>query len=338
MSDTNLTTSPVKDNPKNKNIENVSSLYFDSDALIDTGIQLRRINHNGKRNYFTVTSENHIDRIYTSVTTFTKAVLPTNDYLLKWMKNKSEEEQANILKSSATYGTLMDIFCNELLINKEVKDFDKRIMQFTLREGLYYINYDLWAETLKKDVLAFAKWVTEYEVKPIMVSSPLKSDVLGLAGTMDLYCEMNNRLPTKTIKPHRIKAIVDYKAKIGDMSLKSDRNSFYESECMQLYIYGLLLLENYPDLVIDSFYNFSPKNWRTNPDYNLLKWDERAELSKVTQKFQNHLENYWIDNKDKENNVMVFEDEIKLADFEQSYESISLVEYVNRNLVKEEVK
>lgn len=338
---TNVTKTPVKSNDKfQRQIEEVKAL-FDSDALLDTGIHLRRMTYGGKRNYFSITEENRIDKIYTSVTTFVKEVLPVSFGLLDWMKNKSKEEQENILKSSATYGTLMDIFCNELLINGEVKNFEARIMEHTLREGLYYINTDQWTESLKKDVLAFAQFVQDYEVKPIMISAPLKSDSLGLAGTLDLYCEMNSRLPTKTIKPERIKAIIDYKAKIGDMSGKSDRNSFYESELMQLYIYALLLADNFPKnedgsggIEVDEFVNFSPKNWKTSPGYNLKIWSEDA-FFKVHSKFDHYLNIFRTDNADKSHNIMIFEDEIKLNDFNKSYESIPLVDFVNRTLAKE---
>lgn len=317
-----------------KSIELVRALYSDT-ALIDSGIQLRRLNYNGKRNYFTITEENKIDRFYTSVTTFTKEVLPTGYGLQEWMKNKSKEEQDNILKSSATYGTLMDIFCNELLISGKVTDFEQRIMQHTLVEGIYYINSDLWCESLKKDVLAFAQFVSDYEVVPIMVSAPLKSDNFGLAGTMDLFCEMNSRIPTKTIKPERIKAIVDYKAKIGDMSFRSERNSFYESELLQLWSYGALLCENFPDFKIDGFCNFSPKNWRDKPSYNLKQWTPE-QITRISEKFPLLLQCYRLDNEDKENTMIVFEDEIVMKDFSDSYRKIALDEFVNRNLAKEE--
>ena len=106
-------------------IQEVETLYFDENVIRESGISLRRLDHNNHRNYFTVNSEtNQLDKIYTSVTTFAKEVMPTNDGLLMWMKNKTAEEQAAILKSSSTYGTLMDILFNQLIISGEIKDID----------------------------------------------------------------------------------------------------------------------------------------------------------------------------------------------------------------------
>lgn len=320
-------------------ITEVETLYFDKDAIKDSGIKLRRLNYKGQRNYFTVDENNQLENLYTSVTTFTKSVLPTPYGLLEWMKNKTLEEQSNILKSSATYGTLMDILCNELIISGKVGDFESYVMRHSQIEQLYYINVDQWCESLKKDVLSFAQFVNEYEIKPILVSCPLKSDVLGLAGTLDLFCEMNNRLPTKTIKPVRINALIDYKAKIGDMSFKSERNSFYKSECLQLFIYGLLLVENFSDLLeIDSFFNFAPKNWQDNPTYNLKNWSDSKTLTNVSSNFNHYLSIYEKDNQDVERDIMIIEDEINLKDVASAYKTVSLTDSINQNLAKEIVK
>lgn len=322
-------------------IKEVESFYFDKDVIRESGTSLRRLDYGGVRNYFTVTDFNTVDSIYTSVTTFAKSVMPSNPFLLDWMKNKSKEEQEFILKSSSTYGTLMDIFCNELLINREVKDFDKRVMEFTLREGLYSIDHDKWTAQLKKDVLSFATFVQDYDVKPLLISCPLKSDNLNLAGTLDLCCSMNSKIPTKTdiknkVQPVRINTIIDYKAKIGDFTLKSDRNSFYDSECLQLHIYGMLVLENFPDIKIDALMNFSPKNWRTNPSYNLKDWTGSNALGKMQKKFEYFFAIYNIDNDSFEREFNIVKDVISLdSDLSEAMETVSLTDFINGNLAKE---
>lgn len=336
-----------KENIKEKNkdvLQEVKTLYFDENVIIESGISLRRLDYNNRRNYFTVNSEtNQLEKIYTSVTTFCKEVMPTNDGLLMWMKNKTAEEQSAILKSSAAYGTLMDILFNQLIISGEVKDIETQVFKFTMSEGLYSIDQKKWTEQLKRDCLSFAQFIKDYDVKPILVSCPLTSDSLGIAGTLDLLCEMNEKILTKTdikkgVENKRIKAIIDYKAKIGDMTLKSDRNSFYDSECLQLQLYKMLTREVFDSISIDAVYNFSPKNWRTNPDYNLKHWNNSAVYSRMERKFKGYYDNWLIDNEGAERQITMIEDSISLTDFESQFKAVSITDFINQKLVQEEKK
>lgn len=318
-------------------IKEVQSLYFNSDAIQESGIILRRLDYAGKRNYFTVTEENQLDKMYTSTTTFTKAVLPTSPYLLDWMKNKSKEEQDFILKSSSTYGTLMDILYSQLIISGTVENIAEQTIEFTKSENLQTINHNKWIEQLKKDCLSFAQFVKDYDVKPLLVSCPLKSERYQLAGTLDLLCSMNEKIPTQTdikkgVEIKRIVAIVDYKAKIGDFSLKSDRSSFYESECLQVLIYRYLLKENFEDYSNVSLCNFSPSNWRTNPGYNFKRWDNTKVLEGMEMKLVNYWSNFRIDNASNERSVMEIEDKITLENFNDEFRTIPLTDYINKNL------
>lgn len=342
MNETNLEISEVKN--KDISIQEVQALYFDKDVIRESGISLRRLDHNNHRNYFTVNSEtNQLDKIYTSVTTFAKEVMPTNDGLLMWMKNKTAEEQSAILKSSATYGTLMDILFNQLIISGEIKDIESQVFKFTMSERLYNIDLDKWTEQLKKDCLSFAKFIKDYDVKPILVSCPLASDSLGIAGTLDLLCEMNDKILTKTdikkgVENKRIKCIVDYKAKIGDMTLKSERNSFYDAECLQLKLYRMLVFDMFPELTVNSLYNFSPKNWRTNPDYNLKCWDDTQVSDRMNRKFCGYYDNWKIDNEGAERQITMIEDSISLTDFESQFKTVSITDFINQKLQQEEKK
>jgi hypothetical protein len=328
-------------------IQQVQALYFNPDVIRESGVQLHRLDHRNHRNYFTVNENNQLDKIYTSVTTFTKAVLPTGEGLLNWLKNKTPEEQSAILKSSSTYGTLMDILFNKMIIAGTVDDIDRQIRDFTMSQGLYNISLSQWTDQLKKDCLSFAQFVSDYDVKPILVSCPLKSDNLMIAGTLDLLCEMNDRILTKTdikkgVEVNRIKAIVDYKAKIGDMTLKSERNSFYDAECLQLQLYKKLYndtFEIYDSLTspaqVNTLYNFSPKNWRTSPDYNLKCWNNTKVYDKMKRAFDLYFMIWEIDNEDSERNITVIDNSISLKGFETQFRKISLTEYINKNLQEE---
>lgn len=329
-------------------IQEVKSLYFDEILIQESGISLRRLDYKGHRNYFTIDGNNQLHNLYTSVTTFTKSVLPTSPFLLQWMKNKSEEEQSFILKSSATYGTLMDILFNQLIISGEIKEISSQVYKFTMSENLYSINQEQWSNQLKRDCLAFAKFIKDYDVRPILVSCPLASDNLGIAGTLDLLCEMNNKILTKTdmkkgVEVERINAIIDYKAKIGDMTLKSDRNSFYDAECLQLQIYKKLIEDSFFEIrkdvtfnKIDGLYNFSPKNWKTNPDYNLKCWNGTKVYESMERKWEGYYNNWLIDNEGSERNITVIDDNIYLDNYEKNFEILSLTDFINQNLKESE--
>lgn len=340
----NLTKDVEKNNVKTSQqitIQEIQALYFDKDIIRESGVSLRRLDYSGHRNYYTITENNTLDSLYTSVTTFTKSVMPTSTYLLQWMKNKSEEEQSYILKSSSTYGTLMDILFNQLIISGELKDIEKQVWEFTMTEGLYTIDQTKWTEQLKKDCLSFAQFVRDYEVKPILVSCPLKSDRLGIAGTLDLLCEMNKKILTKTdikkgVENERINCIIDYKAKIGDMSMKSDRNSFWDSECLQLELYERLVFDTFPDITIQGLCNFSPKNWRANPDYNLKSWYDTQTHNRIKGKFDKYHDIWKIDNADIERSFIVIDDLITLHGYESQFRTISLTDFINQNLQESE--
>ncbi len=133
----------------------------------------------------------------------------------------------------------------------------------------YVFNADLWEYFLKKDILAFAQFVKDYEVQPIAIGIPLVSFRHKIGGCLDLVCKMNDRLPTKTIKPKRVTAVVDYKSKIGSFKENGERNSFYEEHEIQLHVYRRLLRENFPKIRVQKLFNWSPKNWRGTPNYNV---------------------------------------------------------------------
>jgi hypothetical protein len=226
-------------------IEEVKALYFDPDALIEPPYKLKRMDIAGKRWYYSI-DENKI-KFYGSVTTMIHDTLPTSPYLVKWMVENGENAEV-IRDEKASYGTLMHIIISEYLLGKVDISFNS-IANKCLYAGLN-LNY---AYELQKDVLAFAKFCEDYKVKPIGVEIGLKSDISMLAGTVDLVCWMN-------YGRDRITAIIDF---------KSGKKGFWESHEIQLHCYKDIWHENYPDVIIDNVFNWSPKDWRKEPTYTL---------------------------------------------------------------------
>jgi len=321
-------------------IDDCLPVYWDDKALQPVTFNLRRIDHKGKRKYATIAG-NKVDKLFTSVTSFSKAVLPIGEGLLKWTKDKTPEQINDILDRSSAYGTLMDILFNYLLRDRELHSVQEVVNQFAFDKGLT-IDANKWIYQLKRDILAFIQFIKDYEVKPLATSLALVLDLqeedLGyprLAGTLDLICEMNNKIATKTdIKkgdlPRRVIGLIDYKAKIGDMSGTTERNSFYDSECLQVILYAKMAkvhLQLEPEIVAD----FSPKNWRTNPDYNLKIWNGTQVYERMNQKLEHYLRIYQIDNPSDEMEIQVINDCIGL-DSDENMLKMDRVELINETL------
>lgn len=132
-------------------------------------------------------------------------------------------------------------------------------------------------------------------MEPLAIEVSLISQQ-GYAGTVDLVCDMDweykgffgetyksgeqKGKPKETKEKRRIKAIVDF---------KSGRKGFYEANEIQMEACRRLVVENFrfePDML----FNFSPKEWRTTPGYNLKdqtdslpkgKFEHLVEIAKI---------------------------------------------------------
>jgi hypothetical protein len=133
-----------------------------------------------------------------------------------------------------------------------------------------------WSHELKKDLLSFATFVREYDVKPLAIEIPLASKIVGAAGTLDLPCTMKvpvsgaygaklksgkNKGKRKVIKTRRLmRCLVDF---------KSGRSGFYDSHEVQLLLYRELWNKQFPEHRIKRIFNWSPAEWRVTPKYKL---------------------------------------------------------------------
>lgn len=294
-------------------------------GLIESGIKIRRYDASGLRRYYTLDQNGNVEKLYESVTSFIKQVTPTPVGLQMWMKEKSYDEQQYIMKTSACYGTAIDILFNQLIIEKKVSSIEKVIDEQINIEQLFTVPRERWYEQAKKDLLSFKQFCLDYEVTPIAVSTPVKSDEWGVAGTLDLLCTMYSRLPTKTIKPERVIAIVDYKSKIGIFDQESTRNNFYESEGLQLVLYKQLVEETF-GIQVECLYNFSPKNWKTKPSYNVKDWSNQ--IQKLGDKIVYLRALYLIDNPELDKQVVMVDNEITL-DNNDNFKIVSLSQLIN---------
>ena len=176
----------------------------------------------------------------------------------------------------ANYGTFMHGQIEKLLVARsyDLDNLKAELAKYVEREQLplSFVNY---AEDLKKDILAFAQFVIDYDVLPLCIEQSLYSKK-GYAGMIDLVCNMRVYTKDEEAKARekkgekwtdkdeekytkRIIAMVDF---------KSGRKGFYESHVFQLYLYKDMWEEHYPDIPIEGVFNWSPKDWRKSPSYN----------------------------------------------------------------------
>lgn len=249
-------------------VEEMSAMFFDADALIEPPYRVWQLNSSGHRYYYKFDKDGNPE-FYPSVTTILSQTLPTSPWLIKWIADKGLDESERYKMERANYGTFMHAVFERLLINRSynldtLKDELKEYIDVN-RLPEDFIHY---ADDLKKDVLAFAQFVLDYDVRPLAVEIALVHPVYHYAGMIDCPCTMLEKPGAE----RRINAIVDF---------KSGRNGFYEEHEIQLHLYRDMWNENFPRFPMERLYNFSPKNWRKKPTYNLKDQTDSPNARKI---------------------------------------------------------
>lgn len=247
--------------------EQMMAMYFD-DALIEPNYKLWQLNAHGHRYYYRFNAEGKAE-FYPSVTTILSQTMPTPPHLVKWIAEMGYEEAEAYKQERAYYGTFMHAQFEKFLIERyyDLDALKGELLAYMERNKLPD-TFIYHADELKKDVLAFAQFVIDYDVKPLAVEISLVSEKNQYAGMIDLPCTMKK----SPKKDERITAIVDF---------KSGRKGFYEEHEIQLHMYKEMWNENFPDQKIDKVFNFSPKDWRKSPTYNLKDQTESPSALKI---------------------------------------------------------
>lgn len=249
-------------------VEEIRALFFDPFALSEPTYRLYQLNTEGYRYYYRY-DENGMPELFPSVTTMLKQVMPTSPGLLDWMMANGKEGATEKRDLAAAYGTFMHGQFESLIINRRY-DFDAApgvLLDYMERENLPEKVFGEWVVKIRKDVLAFAQFVRDYNVKPLAVEIGLVHPVYHYAGCVDLPCVMTDPKTGETFT-----AIVDF---------KSGRKGFYEEHELQLHLYREMWNVNFPDTQIERVFNFSPKDWRTKPTYNLKDQTGSANAAKL---------------------------------------------------------
>lgn len=248
-------------------VEEMTAMFFDG-ALIEPPYKVWQLNSKGHRYYYKF-DDNGTPEFYPSVTTILSQTMPQSPFLIKWIADKGIEEAERYKAERAAYGTFMHAQFEELIINRA---YDLDGLKGKLKEYIevYRLPDDFiyYADDLKKDVLAFAQFVLDYDVRPLAVEIALVHPYYKYAGMIDCPCTMLAKIGGD----ERINAIVDF---------KSGRKGFYEENEIQLGMYRDMWNVNFEQFPVTRIFNFSPKDWRKRPSYNLKEQTDSPNIRKI---------------------------------------------------------
>ena len=304
-------------------VEEMTAMFFDG-ALIEPPYKVWQLNSKGHRYYYKF-DDNGTPEFYPSVTTILSQTMPQSPFLIKWIADKGIDEAERYKAERAVYGTFMHAQFEELIINR-VYDLDglKAKLKDYIDNNKLPADFIYYADDFKKDILAFAQFVLDYDVKPLAVEIALVHPVHNYAGMIDLPCTMLSKPGSKEY----INAIVDF---------KSGRKGFYEEAEIQLHLYAMMWNENFPDIPIDRVFNFSPKDWRKKPTYNLKDQTDSPNAKKIPYL----LELAAIEDEKRDNTFTAVSGEISLdnePDLTNNIVSLTLAELVKSKAPAEKKK
>lgn len=236
-------------------IEEMQAMFV-SDALVEPNYKVFQLNSKGHRYYYRI-NEDGTPEFFPSVTTIISQTTPTPPHLIKWIAVTGYEEAESYKQERASYGTFMHAIFEELIINRtfDLDTLKEKLLNYMERQQLPS-TFIYYADELKKDILAFAQFIKDYDVRPIAVEIALVHPTYRYAGMIDLPCTMK----ASPKSDERITAIVDF---------KSGKKGFFEDYEIQLHLYKMMWDVNFPEIPIERVYNFAPKDWRKSPTYTL---------------------------------------------------------------------
>lgn len=249
-------------------VEEIRAVYFNADALKEPAYRLFQLNSDGHRYYYRFNDAGEPE-FYPSVTTLLKQVMPTPPALLDWMIANGKDGSTEKRDLAAAYGTFMHGEFEKLIINRRY-DFDSvpaALLAYMERENLPEKVFAEWLPKIRKDVLAFAQFIKDWNVKPLAVEIGLYHPKFHYAGCLDLPCVMTDPKTGKSFV-----AIVDF---------KSGRKGFYEEHELQLHLYREMWNVHYPETPVARVFNFSPKDWCKAPTYNLKDQTDSVNAKKL---------------------------------------------------------
>lgn len=272
--------------------EQMKALYFNATTLKDVAYRLYQLNSRGERYYYTFGTDGE-PIFFPSVTTVLHKVAPENRVLTEWKLRLGKEAADNYTNERAAYGTFVHGLIEQLVISRRfnIEEIKEKLEKYVEREKLPYGFVESHIEEAKADMVAFAKWMRDYDVRPIAVEVALYSPTMGVAGMIDLVADVRE-YPISKEEEMVAKASDEGKAreKYGKriyaiIDFKSGKKGFYDSYAQQLEIYRRMWNETFPELPISRMFNIAPKEWmgtaKKVPSYNYEEQTDNPAINKV---------------------------------------------------------
>ena len=266
---------------KDMTIQQAIAIFFNEDALRLPPDKIYRMDLGNYRYYYKFVEQpdgTMLPEFYQSVTTMIHNTMPTSKYLIDWYAQNGLDKARQILDESSTYGTFMHKVCADLLINGtiDLDTMDQQLSEFLYLEGMDQKYVKEWIHNLRKDVLAFAQFIIDTNFEPLAIEMVLVDDEHKYGGALDLvgYMDVKEKgffgevyksgakagEQKETTRDVRVLALID---------MKSGRKGFWESHEIQLEAYGRMWNKTFTDKKLERIFNWSPKDWRSTPSYNL---------------------------------------------------------------------
>lgn len=275
--------------------EQMKALYFNATTLKDVAYRLYQLNSRGERYYYTFGTDGE-PIFFPSVTTVLHKVAPENRVLTEWKLRLGKEAADNYTNESAAYGTFIHGLIEQLVISRRfnLEEIKEKLEKYVEKEKLPYGFVESHIEEAKADMVAFAKWMRDYDVRPIAVEVALYSPTMGVAGMIDLVADIREypvskeeEMVTKASdEAGKRKAREKYGKHIyAIIDFKSGKKGFYDSYAQQLEIYRRMWNETFPELPISRMFNIAPKEWmgtaKKVPSYNYEEQTDNPAIDKV---------------------------------------------------------
>lgn len=270
-------------------VEQIQAEFFNEDALQEQPEPVYRLDSSGHRYYYTFDKDGE-PIFFVSVTTLIKQTLPTSQSLVKWIADIGYEESQRFAQERAHYGTFMHAQIAELIIARSynLNLIRERLRMFIESEQLPS-DFMGYADDFKKDILAFAQFMKDTDLKPLAIEIVLTNPEDGYAGAIDLAAELtieekgffgevyktgaNAGKPKETKSQRRIRAIIDF---------KSGRKGFFPDYEIQLHAYKKMWNMNFEAHPVEKVFNWSPKDWRgKTPTYNFKDQTDSKNAKKL---------------------------------------------------------
>lgn len=228
--------------------EQMSAVFFDQNALREPSYKLCQLNARGQRFYY-IANEEGVE-LYPSVTTILRKVMPENTFLTSWRLDLGREASDAYTMDRARFGSFVHGQLQSLLITHtyNLDSLKENLAKYAERESLPISFVEEHLEEAKCDMLSFAKWMKEYDVRPLAVEIALYHPILKYAGMLDCVCSMRRDKKGD----ERVVAITDFKTTTKD---------FRDEHAIQLGLYRDMWNIAFPDCPITEIGNVSPKAW-----------------------------------------------------------------------------